>query len=299
METASRHILCLICVFLSAFCLRGQTAEENDAMLDKYELICRDCLELKAKVKKGELVFRKDAVEMIKVFVSLNSQIKSISHTLTPAQNTRFTAISKWFSTGTRPSVLDFEAMPVIIPFSSPSLSSSPVPIQIIRPLEKREENKPQKERRTYISAALSIPEMAYGIMAGHTTGRWGGYACFRSNFQTRKPSYSCTGDGILGTGSTFWSNGKSIRSSFSTTIGPMFNALDWLTIYSGIGYGYSKLYWQDIDNSWAIISDHSHSGLVIEAGFMTQWKSLIFSVGVATICFHTASPNISLGYVF
>ena len=119
MKRASRHIICLIHALLSAFCLNGQTTDavvaENDELLNRYELACRQCLDLKSQVNEGAHVSRKDASDVIDRFVSLNTLIKSSSEDLNPVQRTRFEAISRWFSTGERPLVLDHESLVRII----------------------------------------------------------------------------------------------------------------------------------------------------------------------------------------
>ena len=135
--------------------------------------------------------------------------------------------------------------------------------------------------------------------MAGVQYGQWGGYIRAKSNFLFTTPSYSCYTSGRMDNGGPFWSNGKSRESVIAATVGALYSPVGWISLYGGLGYGHSNLYWQDIDDQWAEVKDHSFKGMAAEAGLLTSWKRLCLGLGVSTTTFRTANLDISFGISF
>ena len=154
MKTASRYILCLICTIFPALCLYGQTSSELDAGLNRYELACGRCMDLKKRVSNGEQVSRNEAADLIGNFLNMNSDLKKSYDLMNSGQRLRFDAINKWFASGIRPPVMNHAPLPSVSRVSQSSLEipyNSSLPSRIII-----EEKTPI---RTYILATVSLPQ--------------------------------------------------------------------------------------------------------------------------------------------
>ena len=328
MKTAMRHILCMFFLFSLTFSLYGRQETEpkpdNDGRLTRYELLCKECLELKDLVAEGKQISRAYASDKIAGFVAMNREIKAASDSLTPLQVSRFEMINRWFSTGKRPMALDHVLMTGDLPEMTGQAvcmtsRQKEVSIKILSaPSEPRTDeyfNDTQTRQHggiedkiidTYIMAGFSLP-VSYGLMIGlkesGNSGQkgllWGGYMHFRSNFRFTETAYSCLGNGKLDNGLSFWGTGNSQRNNLAATVGVLAGPLRWMDIYAGAGYGQSSLIWEDIDGSWACVSDFTHKGLALEAGLITSWRSLCLGIGISTINFRTASLDLSVGVRF
>ena len=301
MKSTSRYLICIISSILISYSLFGQELEDNDDVLNQYELTCGECLELKERTEAGEKVARKEATRRLDLFVELNSRIKSMS--LTSEQQTRFHAINQWFSTGIRPMVLDHESLPRIT-HSPKSVLKSPITDSLAvnrNGYSYFSFEKPSKKSfRTYLTSIISIPEASFGGMVGLQYNNWGGYIRFKGRFNSATPSYSCLSNGsITDSKMAFWSSGKACRKIITATTGILYGFSDWLSIYGGVGYGHSSILWEDIDQSWALVEDLSFRGVAVETGILGSWKFLTLGLGISTISFRTASVDISVGFNF
>ena len=294
-------------IFLT-FAAQGQTGSDRDEKLNRYELACRECLEMRSRVSAGEKVPKAEAVNLINAFVAMNAEIKSDSTLMTAAQKARFEAVNRWFSTGQRPKMLDYG---VVIKELHPSPRAEAVTALAPQwPSVSEEAQKfPKKEYPDHpqfiILAGISVPAMSYGIMAGamspYRAGRtsWGGYLHLNSNFSFSASEYSCTSDGAMANGGRFWPAGGSSTSVLRATGGVLAGINERFTAYGGLGYGYSRLMWEDIEGKWAEVSDHSYKGISAEAGVTVTWNHLTAGLGVSTVAFRTAYMDISVGIRF
>lgn len=276
--------------------------------VDRYEMLCEICLNLRTRIRQGEDVSRIEAETFINRFLAMNKELKEKEGAMTPLQKEKFVAVTQWFSTGERPSVLDRQKMAsrpktadlpeVIDPFLSdrPSAEHHPESDCLVRHDEVIPTFIPKKK---YLMLSLSAPYLSYGLLGGYMSGRWGGYACFRSNDVSYESSYECQSDGFLPTGVRFWPSGDSRRSNLAVTAGVLSWLSGWCTVYAGAGYGWYKTAWEDIDGNWAELSDVSHKGAAVDAGFLFSWNSLSVSVGMTTVAFRSAAATLGLGICF
>lgn len=304
---ALRHITCTIFAFISALCAFGQTTEtmlsETDSLLNRYELICKDCIDMKTMVSSGKKVSKKDAVKKIDIFLEFNSLIRSRYNSLSSAQHLRFDAINKWFSTGTKPMVLDHEQLEAVetLDLYEPKLQA----FENFNPASRSRKNfsnevvSSAKKIKTIIMTCISLPEVSYGAMLGLQWGKWGGYMKLRSNFISQAHSYSCLSNGTIDSASPFWSNGVSSKNILSISGGFYYGITEWLNLYVGSGYGQSILCWQDIDNNWALVQDYSHKGALLDFGLTAEWKILTVGAGISSINLRTTSCDLMLGVCF
>lgn len=294
-------------IFLT-FAAQGQTGSDRDEKLNRYELACRECLEMRSRVSAGEKVPKAEAVNLINAFVAMNAEIKSDSTIMTAAQKARFEAVNRWFSTGQRPKMLDYG---VVIKELHPSPRTEAVTALAPQwPSASEEAQKfPKKEYPDHpqfiILAGISAPAMSYGIMAGvmspFRAGRtsWGGYVHFNSNFIFSASEYTCTSDGAIENGGRFWPAGGSRTSVLRATGGVLAGINERFTAYGGLGYGYSRLMWEDVDGKWAVVNDHSYKGITAEGGIMASWNHLTVGLGVSSVAFRTAYLDLSVGIRF
>ena len=279
-------ILLLLPVSLTAY------AQESrfDTMLDRYEFLCHECLQLRLLTALGEDVSKNEAQSLINGFLTLNKGIKSVESELSPAQRRRFSAISRWFTTGKISQLPEHETIPKL---ENIALSNIHVDHDIDDVIPYRRDVKCVRNPQmtdVFILATSGAPEFSYGLMAGYKYARFGGYMGFRSNYSPCRTSYLCTSDSKISTGGAFWASGASAANNFSLNAGPMLGLnKDW-AIFVGLGYGQIKHAWEDVDGQWALVSDLSFSGISAESGLIFSSGKFAFLLGVQTIMFQTVA---------
>ena len=319
-----RYIYCSLAVLflsLDMYCQECRPVnDENDSKLDYYELICDRCLSMKDVVLSGGSVSRDEASGLIRQFLSLNKEIKAVMDSLTESQKIRFERISRWFSSGKRPVALDdsleleklpglclpgyaetcyyrcdslfcnlcdrFKYRDDILHTVSDAGTRSRIPKIKCRDL------------KFLITVTCSLP-LTYGLRIGVLKGKFGGYVAGKTDFRSVGSKYSCTSDGLLDNGMPFWGNGEIHKERMSVSAGLLFRAVRWLDIYAGLGYGYKKEAWQDIDGNWASVSDLTYKGIAADAGVIASLRRFSVSLGVSTVAFHTAGLEVGLGINF
>ena len=298
------HILVLVLLLASSDVCNGQNISRSsmDGDIERYEMLCELCLNLKTRIRQGEDISKNEAQTFINRFLSMNKELKEKEHEMTAMQRRRFTAISLWFSTGQKLEVTEqvsSEDLPSVktVAFSD-ILSVSPT-AGAIEHDGFGDSEATCLPHKTYILLTASYPDTSYGLSAGHTIGRWGIYGSFRSNYLSAETSYSCLSDGTLSDGSAFWSSGNACKSNMAAVAGGLFRLNRWATVYTGVGYGWRRMAWEDIDGRWADVSDWSLQGMAVDAGFMLSYKHLAFSAGVTSISFKSASMTFGLGLCF
>lgn len=277
-----------------------------DDLLDRYELLCGVCMDLKARSEAGENVSKAEAQVFISRFLSCNKDLKARLSEMSAMQSRRFSSIGRWFSTGERPDVIVPPALPEMKPLLSvcrtsygPGVATPPVVEYVQEDLLPEEIAPVTIKNRFYLLASVAAPDVAYGIMAGYRHRRWGGYMSFRSNFIAGDPSYECMSDGSLSGAGSFWTGGEESESNLSVCAGCVYGLSDLFSIYAGAGYGWRTLMWKDIDGEWAMVSDWSHKGIAAEAGLVVSFRHLAISAGISSVFFKTASFVCGLGFCF
>lgn len=303
MKSALRHIISMVCAFLLVSNLYAQTKETQalklEMDLNEYELICESCLSLKRRVAEGEKVSKKEAQKILDSFVQKSLHIRSKMKQLTKEQKARYEMINIWFTNGQKPLALDFghkiEDVDIIYPKDTLKVLHNHTLV-----CDSSQHKAPGNRSTMFVMGRFALP-LSYGITFGLQEDRHnlGGYISFRSNFKYIIPSYSCSSIGYMSNGSLFWGNGNSCRSDHMFTGGILVGITNFLNINIGTGYGFSKMYWQDIDHSWSEVSDISYSGLSTEVGLITTLKSYCAGVGVSTVSFKSSYLEFSFGIRF
>ena len=263
-------------------------------MLERYELLCMQCLQLRLRTSLGENVSKEEAQSLISDFITLNKGIKSQEFELSPAQRRRFSAISRWFTTGVINKLPEFEYLPELNDLMIPEAL---VKYECVDSLAYAKGIRRVRSRpAVFVLASLSAPDVSYGLMAGFQVRRSGVYARLSSNYQHCPTSYSCYSDGSLDGSGYFWASGAYKRTNLYASAGPVVGLSRNFSVSAGLGYGSKKIVWEDIEGAWAKVSDKSHSGILVECGALCLLKRLSFSVGIHTIAFRTVGATCGVG---
>ena len=294
MREIIHHILIVLLLLSVSIPLCAQDID-LDKQLDRYELLCMRCQELKLRTSLEGAVPKQEAQSLINSFLNQNKILKAAQSQMSPVQRRRFSAISSWFSTGRFEPISDIDEIPHLEDIPSPQYLA----VKGSGIAHKTTEYQRIPLCDIYVLATLSAPDFAYGMMLGCKFRRNGIYARFDSNYRSCSTSYSCTSDGYSDNGGRFWASGRSARANLGVSAGPMFGLGRGLTLYGGIGYGHAKVAWEDVDGEWAAVSDISHSGILVDCGLVYSWESLLFSLGAKTVGFRTASLTCGVGVAF
>ena len=127
------------------------------------------------------------------------------------------------------------------------------------------------------------------GIFLSLSRGRLGGYLSARTNFVSQLYAYECLSDGATAGPEAFKGNGGQRIGEYSLSAGAVINALPWLSVFSGAGFGSSTLCWNDSLDAWARVKDYSASGLQVEGGMVFHLRNLSLLGGVSWL---TARPT-------
>ena len=298
MKTAAGHIVALLLCLFPFQMVKAQ--ESLDSELERYEQMCAVCLDLKARMAKGEMISRDEAKATIDYFVATNKRLKSKEVEMTALQRQRFRDVGRWFSTGVRPhSPFGTEPLPVLECSLQSRLDVDDV-AEILIP-EREVAVSPSAGRQTsgadfILLAEMSAPDLSYGLRAGFKGRTLGAYLAFRSNFVKASSDYICHSDGTLENGRVFWPGGAEKTTYMTASAGLLVQTAPWLILYAGVGYGNRQLMWQDIDGCWAEVSDWSAKGLSAEAGAIFRWNRLTFSAGVFTVALNTCAFSFGIG---
>lgn len=292
-------------VVLTAFLLLPSLADSRagdgvpwNQLLDRYELVCKKCLELNALRDSGQYVSSRQLMDVMDELESLRSQLRVASDKMPASARRRFKAIRKMYQEGnitdTRqepPPHLDAGSLTPkpVISYTSPSMvthmpAASPPPAP--------------RPRWTIYATSVVIPDLSCGGMVSCTGLRIGGYCAFRSNFSYHDTAYDALRDGSSGD-SRIWASGLTATDCLFITAGPVVPATRQLSLFGGAGYGYRRLCWEDTDGLWMRISDTSSSGLCTELGAMWNFSHISLSLSWIALPPTHSAASISIGYRF
>ena len=300
MKKLSGNILYMILLLLTTMDAYGQE-KKFDRLLDRYESLCGECMDMKARAASGASVSRDEARSLIDAFLDMNRVLKADEKNMTVLERRRFAAIGTWFSGGTPPEpepywVPSVQSLPVARPVNLVQVADSSSYAPRLVPSAFRSEFRPRQFNRVYLLASVTAPDMAYGIMAGFRVHSVGGYVSFRSNYIFESADYSCDSEGNIEGGGRIWRSGQKLTSNLQASAGMVMRTFRHMDIYAGIGYGFRQLAWEDVSGDWALVSDWSHKGFAAECGVLMSWRKLVFSAGVSTVAFRTASFTLGVG---
>lgn len=344
-------LLLFVLFMLLPFQTKAQTTDW-DAVLDRYEDICGQCISLRDRIVAGESVSDRAVTSLLQELSQLRNTLQNASGSMTGKQKQRFNAIRDSYTgnTVTEPSK-NVETQPTAVSQTKtvkPAGSASPKQetiktsrpdstyiriksIPIVRPqlsdpsinnpdslksldivvsndsTSGNEYDQPIEIKRnntldTYLLAGynrtLSIGGM---IIVGKDRSKCF-YISVLSNFSNTQSDYSCSNDGRIKGGGVFWGDGTVTDNQLFLTAGTaVWNSTSGnISVYAGAGYGINERLWRDITGKWAIVSDKSGRGLILQTTAAFRFKH--FAVSPSLIYMpnsHYLLPSLGIGYSF
>lgn len=289
-----RTAICL--VLLLGACLSARS-QDWDEVLDRYELICSRCEEIKRQTDAGENVPQSAVTSILGQMSTIRTMLQDGKDGMTPAQKARFEQIRLKYAA----------ALGVSTTVAEPSDSTEAPPdreMPVENAPEVEEKPVPSKETptlRTDILVQAGVMPFSAGVMSVVTYGKWGGFFKLRSSFVSTASSYRCNSDKTIEgrDGGKFWPSGKIRDSRLSVSIGAVMMCAPWVSAYAGAGYGWRRIFWQDIEDNWAEVSDVKLSGADVTAGLLFKVGKVCFNAGVSTVNFRYADFETGIGVSF
>jgi hypothetical protein len=264
-------------------------------LLDRYEFICRQCLDLQKRKDAGEDIPSRKLLVLLDELEQLREQIKDVTDKMPPVARRRFEAIRRMYASGnyynTRP--LEASSLPIPVTCSTPSTLPD---ILHQRPGTPAQENR--YPSFLAISVSVLAPEPAYGAMVSHWSQKWGWYAAFRSNYSFHRTAYDALSDGTVGK-TRIWASGRSATDRTFITAGPALRLKEHWGVFGGLGYGFRRICWEDSERNWMRIADASSSGLSVEAGISWIHPRFTLSAGWISLPLSYHALALSVGYAF
>ncbi len=284
-----------------------------DAALDKYEVICERCIELRTLYAAGESVSATSLASLLSQLATLRESLRNAEGSMSTAQRKRFRQIrdnylSKTGSDNRQPidiqSVKSLEQKPRAALPPNPPLALSDrntCPSIKKKPLPFPADKSPVFGGILF----LTIPEPAPGAMLYLTGMKAGGYVKFSSSVRWPKAMYNGTSDGTYPDG-YIWTTGKEWHPHWSLTAGGIIKLSSIfprragsISLYAGAGYGVHEILWEDLDGSCARIEDLGAAGFVIDGGLMLSVGRFSLMAGVSTTRFSFPQAEIGAGIRF
>ena len=300
MKRLLRMVLTGILVLSAQVYSRAGTACPEDGtpwedLLDRYELICRQCLDLRKRKDAGEDIPSRKLLVLVDELEQLREELRGVTDKMPPAARRRFEAIRRMYASGkyynTRP--LEAASIPLPVTCSAPSTPPAILPQRLGTPV-------PGNWYPSFlaVSASAVAPEWAYGLLVSHWSRKWGGYAALRSNYSFHRTDYDALSDGTAGT-TRIWTSGTSATNRLFITAGPTLRLGKNWGVFGGLGYGFRRLCWEDSQGEWMHIADASPSGLCAEVGISWLHHRYILSASWLSILPACHSASVSIGYCF
>ena len=127
------------------------------------------------------------------------------------------------------------------------------------------------------------------------------GYLGVLSNFSYLGHDYSCSSNGVIDGGGSFWGDGRFADNELFVTAGVSVwrNKTGNISAYMGAGYGINERLWRDITGKWAVVSDVSGRGLVLQGVAAIRFRKLSIIPNVIYMpSTNYVLPSIGLGYI-
>ncbi|MBR3075327.1 MAG: hypothetical protein IKH11_06200 [Bacteroidales bacterium] len=292
MRHFTRLFLLLFLLFPMHGPLRSQDYPSWDALLDRYERICRMCLEL-----KDSDAFSGSFEEVLAELESLKEEFKGARDRMPAVARRRYELIRSMYAHGTvsdtRPQPSPPECEPLSL--TPPARMLAKFPGGPVRVAGKTPDI---YYRYTVSASALVAPEFTPGIKLQWLDGKIGAYAGIYSNFSVHKASYQALSNGTAD-GFPVWTSGVSALDRLFVTAGPAFRLTGRLSMYCGIGYGHRRIFWEDSEGLWMDVVDAGRRGLCTELGANYHIGHFSLGAGWLGLPFSYNALSFSVGYAF
>ena len=284
---ALRHTLVALVLLLWSASAFAQ--DDWDKVLDRYESICVQCLEMRKQIIAGEAVASSRVTDALSELSHLRGQLQAAGGRMSTAQKKRFGGQH------TPKEAASAEPSQQARTPSGPSLSHLSAPVSAPPPIPAKESRLPARIPETshppVVPPAIRLDVIALaqigsclseGIFVSISQGQWGGYLSVRSNFVPSGSSYGISSAGDIAGGGKFWGNGASRYGTWTASGGVLYRPCgNAIGLWLGGGYASRTLSWQDIEGRWARVEDFSASCFSAEAGITATWGHFDALAGV------------------
>lgn len=290
-----------VCVVLAAFSCQVARAQDRwDEAMDRYELICGECLRLRTMAANGQTVPADDLSTLLGELSTLRRQLRQAEGNMSVRQQIRFEQIRQHYSvlfSGRRQVQASLPPGPAIhapllsAPCPPPSLHLASRPVYT--------PYTPQTEPLHYgLLAVVGLPELSLGGMAMFGKGSLRAYIKASATLRLIRAEGYCYSDGTTDDG-IIWTSGKTATSRYSVTAGAVWFPFENAGLYAGAGRGSRNRLWQEASGRWLQVQDLSARGLAVDFGVMVPVGHLTLMAGVSSIEFRSVSAEIGLGWSF
>lgn len=104
MHFKSRIVLIFLTFFFFCFNAEGASIRKNwDRILDRYEILCNECIDMKNRVEAGEKISSKDISKLLNSLGKIREELKGGSGSMTQEQLERFESIRAAYTSAFAP----------------------------------------------------------------------------------------------------------------------------------------------------------------------------------------------------
>lgn len=153
-----------------------------------------------------------------------------------------------------------------------------------------------------YLIAGYNRSPVVGGMIAVGRKPFRSGFISVLTNGPLKSSDYSCLSSGNIQGGGVFWGDGGVADNELFITGGLTVwnNRSGNVSAYLGTGYGINEHLWRDISGKWAVVSDLSSRGIVLQAAASFRFNHVALSPSLIYMpSTNYLLPSIGLGYSF
>ena len=297
----------LLCTLSFPVQVVAQEEKDWDSILDRYEHLCNECIDLKIQAQAGMAIKSGQITPLLADIREIRARISQEESSMSTRQKARFERIRRSYTSASK-----LAPCPFIDPLNGGKLSAGAVEAMetndIINYRLAAYSHRPatghyarQKKIDFVVSYCMGIvPNLSYGAsfsLSDHRT-HWGGYVSFRSNFIRSGSDYSCLSDGSASSG-TIWTSGRERVSITRVSLGGRKVFGKHIGLYLGTGWSRQTTLWEDISGKWAKVTDWSQDGVLLEGGAIMDIGPVEIHAGVSGTAFRFTEMEIGIGILF
>ena len=283
------------------------SAQQNnwDESLDRYEIICERCLELKRLQEQGKTVPRESVTSLMTQLALLRSSLNAARGNMSAAQKARFDMIRSRISlNGNSIAQKERTAIAELSPISDRfnQFAAFDAPSEILPPAFESESTLPavSPETEYLISAQAGIfPDFTAGLMLGVLRNKLGFFLRGRHDFKASNgpAAYSALSDGTIPGGESLIADSPVSRHRYCFGAGAIFKPLDKFALYAGTGYSVFECTITDSQGRTVLLQDISAKGAAINLGVIFfPARNITISAGTDIAALRYTDIEISIG---
>ena len=303
-----KFILTAFLLFYALFSGLPASAQEKDwdSILDRYEHLCNECIDLKIKAQAGMRINPVQITPLLDDIREIRTLIGREEKSMNLFQKARFERIRRSYLSSIKlaptPEIDSISFGSTVAAVRESQLVRGGVYIPEIKTASKLPLPLPRQKKIDFVVSYCMgiIPNLSYGAslsLSDHRT-HWGGYARFRSNFVSAVSDYNCLSDGSASSGA-IWTSGREKVSVTRLSFGCRKVFGKYFGLYLGTGWGRQVTLWEDISGKWAKVTDWSQDGVLLEGGAILDIGPVEFHAGVSGTAFRFAEMELGVGIRF